>query len=189
MYAGAYHKSSSQRVYFPYSTVARITFPVVVHQLIQITFFVLLNLLMHELSEQRCGHTRQIQVTYKQRCEPPRQKDQIWLKMSFSLPNSCPLMYLWCTDVSPWLHVSLQVEQLFCLGLRSRTECLKLLEMCDWNLEVASTQMLDNYGSTTRQRYYILECLLCQQSPWPAITMKNEPTIQLSSIASAQSLI
>nr|XP_040027498.1 tyrosine kinase, non-receptor, 2b isoform X2 [Gasterosteus aculeatus aculeatus] len=47
---------------------------------------------------------------------------------------------------------SLKVEQLFCLGLRSRAECLKLLEMCDWNLEVASTQMLDNYGSTTRQR-------------------------------------
>uniref|UniRef100_I3KQV4 Activated CDC42 kinase 1 n=1 Tax=Oreochromis niloticus TaxID=8128 RepID=I3KQV4_ORENI len=46
----------------------------------------------------------------------------------------------------------LKVEQLFCLGLRSRSECLKLLEMCDWNLEVASTHMLDNYGSTTRQR-------------------------------------
>ncbi|CAK6952117.1 tyrosine kinase%2C non-receptor, 2b isoform X2 [Scomber scombrus] len=46
----------------------------------------------------------------------------------------------------------LKVEQLFCLGLRSRSECLKLLEMCDWNLEVASSQMLDNYGSTTRQR-------------------------------------
>ncbi|XP_038574507.1 tyrosine kinase, non-receptor, 2b isoform X5 [Micropterus salmoides] len=44
------------------------------------------------------------------------------------------------------------VEQLFCLGLRNRSECLKLLEMCDWNLEVASTQMLDNYGSTTRPR-------------------------------------
>ena len=52
--------------------------------------------------------------------------------------------------------VSLQVEQLFCLGLRSRSECLKLLEMCDWNLEVASTQMLDNYGSTTRQRCCVL---------------------------------
>ncbi|XP_041848152.1 tyrosine kinase, non-receptor, 2b isoform X6 [Melanotaenia boesemani] len=46
----------------------------------------------------------------------------------------------------------LKVEQLFCLGLRSRSECLKLLEMCDWNLEKASTQMLDNNGSTTRQR-------------------------------------
>ncbi|XP_077413974.1 tyrosine kinase, non-receptor, 2b isoform X2 [Vanacampus margaritifer] len=46
----------------------------------------------------------------------------------------------------------LKVEQLFCLGLRSRPECLKLLEMCDWNLEVAGTQMLDDYGSTTQQR-------------------------------------
>ncbi|KAM3604969.1 uncharacterized protein V6R79_018875 [Siganus canaliculatus] len=46
----------------------------------------------------------------------------------------------------------LKVEQLFCLGLRSRSDCLKLLEMCDWNLEAASIQMLDNYGSTTRQR-------------------------------------
>lgn len=46
----------------------------------------------------------------------------------------------------------LKVEQLFCLGLRSRAECLKLLETCEWNLEVASTQMLDNYGSTTRPR-------------------------------------
>ncbi|XP_029309388.1 activated CDC42 kinase 1 isoform X3 [Cottoperca gobio] len=46
----------------------------------------------------------------------------------------------------------LKVEQLFCLGLRNRSECLKLLEMCDWNLEVASTHMLDNYGSTTTQR-------------------------------------
>ncbi|XP_060900284.1 activated CDC42 kinase 1-like isoform X2 [Labrus mixtus] len=46
----------------------------------------------------------------------------------------------------------LKVEQLFGLGLRSKSECLKLLEMCDWNLEVASTQMLDNYGSTNRQR-------------------------------------
>ncbi|XP_077360515.1 tyrosine kinase, non-receptor, 2b isoform X2 [Festucalex cinctus] len=44
----------------------------------------------------------------------------------------------------------LKVEQLFCLGLRSRPECLKLLEMCDWNLEVAGTHMLDDYGSTTQ---------------------------------------
>ncbi|XP_061652640.1 tyrosine kinase, non-receptor, 2b isoform X5 [Phyllopteryx taeniolatus] len=46
----------------------------------------------------------------------------------------------------------LKVEQLFCLGLRSGPECRKLLEMCDWNLEVASTQMLSDYGSTTQQR-------------------------------------
>uniref|UniRef100_A0A8C8ERT4 Activated CDC42 kinase 1 n=1 Tax=Oncorhynchus tshawytscha TaxID=74940 RepID=A0A8C8ERT4_ONCTS len=43
------------------------------------------------------------------------------------------------------------VEQLFCLGLKTRTECLKVLEMYDWNLEVASTQLLDSYGSV-RQR-------------------------------------
>ncbi|XP_035025976.1 tyrosine kinase, non-receptor, 2b isoform X4 [Hippoglossus stenolepis] len=46
----------------------------------------------------------------------------------------------------------LKVEQLFCLGLGSRSECLKLLETWDWNLEVASTQMLDNYGSTRQRR-------------------------------------
>uniref|UniRef100_A0A8C8D8M3 Activated CDC42 kinase 1 n=1 Tax=Oncorhynchus tshawytscha TaxID=74940 RepID=A0A8C8D8M3_ONCTS len=45
----------------------------------------------------------------------------------------------------------LKVEQLFCLGLKTRTECLKVLEMYDWNLEVASTQLLDSYGSV-RQR-------------------------------------
>uniref|UniRef100_A0A3Q2XAC1 Activated CDC42 kinase 1 n=1 Tax=Hippocampus comes TaxID=109280 RepID=A0A3Q2XAC1_HIPCM len=47
----------------------------------------------------------------------------------------------------------LKVEQLFCLGLRSRPECLKLLETCDWNLELAGTHMLDDYGSATQQRY------------------------------------
>lgn len=77
-----------------------------------------------------------------------------------------PLLYCICDPaIMPSLcrtshfclvSVSLQVEQLFCLGLRSRSECLKLLEMCDWNLEVASTQMLDNYGSTTRQRYHFV---------------------------------
>ncbi|KAJ3595625.1 hypothetical protein NHX12_004928, partial [Muraenolepis orangiensis] len=46
----------------------------------------------------------------------------------------------------------LKVEQLFCLGLRSKAECLKLLEICDWNLELASTQLLDSYGSTNIQR-------------------------------------
>lgn len=44
------------------------------------------------------------------------------------------------------------MEQLFCLGLRNRSECVKLLEMCDWNLEEASTQILEDYGSITRQR-------------------------------------
>ncbi|XP_054888669.1 tyrosine kinase, non-receptor, 2b [Poeciliopsis prolifica] len=51
-------------------------------------------------------------------------------------------------DVQKAVHY-LKVEQLFCLGLRNRSECVKLLEMCDWNLEKASTQILEDYG---RQR-------------------------------------
>uniref|UniRef100_A0A3B5LHX9 Activated CDC42 kinase 1 n=1 Tax=Xiphophorus couchianus TaxID=32473 RepID=A0A3B5LHX9_9TELE len=54
-------------------------------------------------------------------------------------------------DVQKAVHY-LKVEQLFCLGLRNRSECAKLLEMCDWNLEEASTQILEDYGSITRQR-------------------------------------
>ncbi|MEQ2177288.1 hypothetical protein GOODEAATRI_002055 [Goodea atripinnis] len=54
-------------------------------------------------------------------------------------------------DVQKAVHY-LKVEQLFGLGLRSRSECVKLLEMCDWNLEEASTQILQDYGSTARQR-------------------------------------
>ncbi|XP_015216713.2 activated CDC42 kinase 1 isoform X2 [Lepisosteus oculatus] len=45
----------------------------------------------------------------------------------------------------------LKVEQLFCLGLKTRAECLKMLETYDWNLELASSQLLDSYG-TVRQR-------------------------------------
>lgn len=45
-----------------------------------------------------------------------------------------------------------QVEQLFRLGLRSRPECVEVLQRCSWNLEHASTQMLDSYGAS-RQRY------------------------------------
>uniref|UniRef100_A0A3B4DWY1 Activated CDC42 kinase 1 n=1 Tax=Pygocentrus nattereri TaxID=42514 RepID=A0A3B4DWY1_PYGNA len=45
----------------------------------------------------------------------------------------------------------LKVEQLFCLGLKSRVECHKILEMCDWNLELASTQLLDSYGSVKQR--------------------------------------
>uniref|UniRef100_A0A3B4DVP3 Activated CDC42 kinase 1 n=1 Tax=Pygocentrus nattereri TaxID=42514 RepID=A0A3B4DVP3_PYGNA len=44
-----------------------------------------------------------------------------------------------------------EVEQLFCLGLKSRVECHKILEMCDWNLELASTQLLDSYGSVKQR--------------------------------------
>ncbi|XP_051970710.1 activated CDC42 kinase 1-like [Xyrauchen texanus] len=42
----------------------------------------------------------------------------------------------------------LKVEQLFRLGLKARPECLEVLERCCWNLEQASTQMLDSYGSS-----------------------------------------
>lgn len=41
---------------------------------------------------------------------------------------------------------ALQVEQLFRLGLRSRAECEELLQRHQWNLEQASTVMLDTYG-------------------------------------------
>uniref|UniRef100_A0A8D0GZB9 Mig-6 domain-containing protein n=1 Tax=Sphenodon punctatus TaxID=8508 RepID=A0A8D0GZB9_SPHPU len=37
----------------------------------------------------------------------------------------------------------LKVEQLFCLGLKTRLECHKVLEMFDWNLEQASSHLLD----------------------------------------------
>ncbi|XP_035475488.2 activated CDC42 kinase 1 isoform X2 [Scophthalmus maximus] len=40
----------------------------------------------------------------------------------------------------------LKVEQLFRLGLRSRAECEELLQRRQWNLEQASTVMLDAYG-------------------------------------------
>nr|XP_046227823.1 activated CDC42 kinase 1 isoform X2 [Scatophagus argus] len=39
----------------------------------------------------------------------------------------------------------LKVEQLFRLGLKSRAECEELLQRCQWNLEEASTLMLDTY--------------------------------------------
>ncbi|KAK5849959.1 hypothetical protein PBY51_014251 [Eleginops maclovinus] len=40
----------------------------------------------------------------------------------------------------------LKVEQLFRLGLRSRSECEELLQRCRGNLEQASTLMLNTYG-------------------------------------------
>ncbi|XP_043926220.1 activated CDC42 kinase 1 isoform X2 [Protopterus annectens] len=45
----------------------------------------------------------------------------------------------------------LKVEQLFCLGLKSRVDCHKVLEMFDWNLELASSHLLDPH-STSRQK-------------------------------------
>uniref|UniRef100_A0A674NAG7 Activated CDC42 kinase 1 n=1 Tax=Takifugu rubripes TaxID=31033 RepID=A0A674NAG7_TAKRU len=41
----------------------------------------------------------------------------------------------------------LKVEQLFSLGLRSRSECEELLQRCNWNLEESSTVVLDSAGS------------------------------------------
>ncbi|XP_064241665.1 activated CDC42 kinase 1 isoform X6 [Passer domesticus] len=46
----------------------------------------------------------------------------------------------------------LKVEQLFCLGLKSRGECQRVLEMFDWNLAQASSHLLDPY-SATRQKW------------------------------------
>uniref|UniRef100_A0A8C7ECT3 Mig-6 domain-containing protein n=1 Tax=Nothoprocta perdicaria TaxID=30464 RepID=A0A8C7ECT3_NOTPE len=45
----------------------------------------------------------------------------------------------------------LKVEQLFCLGLKSRVECHRVLEMFDWNLAQASSHLLDPC-STSRQK-------------------------------------
>lgn len=46
----------------------------------------------------------------------------------------------------------LKVEQLFRLGLKTRPECMETLQRCGWNLEQASTQMLDSYGPS-RHRF------------------------------------
>uniref|UniRef100_A0A672SZQ3 Activated CDC42 kinase 1 n=1 Tax=Sinocyclocheilus grahami TaxID=75366 RepID=A0A672SZQ3_SINGR len=43
-------------------------------------------------------------------------------------------------------YLKVSVEQLFRLGLKARPECMEALERCCWNLEQASTQMLDSYG-------------------------------------------
>ncbi|XP_029471577.1 activated CDC42 kinase 1 isoform X2 [Rhinatrema bivittatum] len=45
----------------------------------------------------------------------------------------------------------LKVEQLFCLGLKTRVECQRVLETLDWNLELASAHLLESY-STARQK-------------------------------------
>lgn len=42
----------------------------------------------------------------------------------------------------------LKIEQLFRLGLASRQHCEKLLEALNWNLELASSVMLDEFRST-----------------------------------------
>uniref|UniRef100_A0A8C5MZZ4 Activated CDC42 kinase 1 n=1 Tax=Leptobrachium leishanense TaxID=445787 RepID=A0A8C5MZZ4_9ANUR len=47
----------------------------------------------------------------------------------------------------------LKVEQLFCLGLKTRVECHKVLEMFDWNLETASSHLLDSYSSGHQKKH------------------------------------
>ncbi|XP_071998612.1 activated CDC42 kinase 1 isoform X4 [Engystomops pustulosus] len=46
----------------------------------------------------------------------------------------------------------LKVEQLFCLGLKTRVECHKVLETFDWNLETASSHLLESYNSSQQKR-------------------------------------
>ncbi|XP_026577466.1 activated CDC42 kinase 1-like isoform X3 [Pseudonaja textilis] len=46
----------------------------------------------------------------------------------------------------------LKVEQLFCLGLKTRLECHKILEMFNWNLEQASSHLLDPYNASQLKR-------------------------------------
>nr|XP_029518505.1 activated CDC42 kinase 1-like [Oncorhynchus nerka] len=46
----------------------------------------------------------------------------------------------------PQAICQLKIEQLFRLGLRSRSECQDVLERCQWNLEQASILLLDSYG-------------------------------------------
>ncbi|XP_063074935.1 tyrosine kinase, non-receptor, 2b isoform X4 [Engraulis encrasicolus] len=65
----------------------------------------------------------------------------------------------------------LKVEQLFCLGLKSRVECLNLLEMFDWNLELASTQLLDSYGAVKQRLGLCLPHVL----DWPQPTDGDRP--------------
>ncbi|XP_077682216.1 activated CDC42 kinase 1 isoform X3 [Eretmochelys imbricata] len=46
----------------------------------------------------------------------------------------------------------LKVEQLFCLGLKTRGECYRVLEMFDWNLEQASCHLLDPASAARQKR-------------------------------------
>uniref|UniRef100_A0A4W3HY24 Activated CDC42 kinase 1 n=1 Tax=Callorhinchus milii TaxID=7868 RepID=A0A4W3HY24_CALMI len=71
--------------------------------------------------------------------------------LSVPAPTRCDLF----DDSLP--PVLSQIEQLFCLGLKTRGECQKILEMFDWNLELASSHLLDMYG-TSRHRYRALGC-------------------------------
>lgn len=68
-----------------------------------------------------------------------------WAEKSILHTMKLFISFVLCLSFSP------QVEQLFCLGLKSRMECHKILEMCDWNLELASTHLLDTYGSVKQR--------------------------------------
>ncbi|XP_012995153.2 activated CDC42 kinase 1 isoform X2 [Esox lucius] len=46
----------------------------------------------------------------------------------------------------PQAICDLKVEQLFRLGLHSRSECKEVLERCQWDLEQAGTLLLESYG-------------------------------------------
>ncbi|XP_048720592.1 activated CDC42 kinase 1 isoform X7 [Caretta caretta] len=46
----------------------------------------------------------------------------------------------------------LKVEHLFCLGLKTRGECHRVLEMFDWNLEQASCHLLDPASAARQKR-------------------------------------
>ncbi|XP_069830537.1 activated CDC42 kinase 1 isoform X2 [Dendropsophus ebraccatus] len=46
----------------------------------------------------------------------------------------------------------LKIEQLFCLGLKTRIECHKVLETFDWNLETASSHLLESYNCSQTKR-------------------------------------
>lgn len=92
----------------------------------------------------------------------PGSPAEAWLEHPTGYPvpegtaHPCSLVLAPARVVAPlsplWSYpVPLQVEQLFCLGLKSRGECQRVLEMFDWNLAQASSHLLDPY-SATRQK-------------------------------------
>ncbi|XP_048397985.2 tyrosine kinase, non-receptor, 2b isoform X4 [Stegostoma tigrinum] len=77
-------------------------------------------------------------------CVPTMKSSHSLQKMSYEISSGK-------TDsITPSDKIKI-VEQLFCLGLKTRSECQKILEMFDWNLELASCHLLDTY-STARHR-------------------------------------
>lgn len=88
-------------------------------------------------------------------CTPTRAQGQ---NCRFDLPNAADFSAFILqesqihSEVGGLKHVKVirlpfsQVEQLFSLGLRSRSECEELLQRCNWNLEESSTVILDSAG-------------------------------------------